>query len=117
MSFGKEFEADFALNLDKDSIGYNMYVYKDMTGNSLIADTEKELNFLKNELKKSYDVGKAYNMSDDEIGGMQQALQEKINDRQKAINTMKSAKTEYEKYTRQAGIGNYKANKLRGNWL
>lgn len=117
MSFGKEFEADFALNLDKDSIGYNMYVYKDMTGNSLIADTEKELNFLKNELKESYDVGKAYNMSDNEIGGMQQALQEKINDRQKAINTMKYAKTEYEKYTRQAGIGNYKANKLRGNWL
>lgn len=113
------FEASFALDgrSTKDSIGYQMYVHQEVTGNSLIADTRKEIAFQKSELRQANQMGKAYGMSQDSINGMKAGIKEKISLMEKAVSIMESARAEYEKYKKQAYIGSQKSKRRGGKWM
>ena len=119
MENAKGFEASFVLEKDttKESIGYQMYVHQDVTGNSLIADTRKEIDFLKRELRDANQNGRSYGMSQDAIDGMKQGIREKISLQEKAVKIMEGARSEYEKYKRQTAIGNEKAKRRKGRWM
>lgn len=113
------FDASFAIEsgATKDSIGYQMYVHQDVTGRSLIADTRKDIDFLKRELRDANQVGKSYGMSQASIDGMKAGIREKISLQEKAVAAMESARSEYEKYKRQASSGNAKAKRRGGRWM
>lgn len=114
-----DFSASFAVEpgATKDAIGYQMYVHKSVTGNSLIAETQREVDFLKSEYKSADAMGKSYGMSKDAIGGMKAGIKAKIEIQEKAINAMQGARSEYEKYSRQASIGSAKAKRRGGRWM
>lgn len=115
----RNFDASFAIEsgATKDSIGYQMYVHQDVTGRSLIADTRKDIDFLKRELRDANHVGKSYGMSQASIDGMKAGIREKISLQEKAVAAMESARSEYEKYKRQASSGNAKAKRRGGRWM
>lgn len=94
-----------------------MYVHKSVTGNSLIADTQREVDFLKSEYKNATAMGKSYGMSTDAIGGMKAGIKAKIEIQEKAIKAMQGARDEYEKYSRQASAGSAKAKRRGGRWM
>ena len=104
-------------NATKDTIGYQMFVYEDVKGSSLIADTRRELGYAKSVLKESKAMGRSYGMSDDEIGGMQKGIKEKIKAKEKAIQRMIDARAEYESYKNQASAGSAKAKRRGGRWM
>lgn len=114
-----DFSASFAVEAGatKDAIGYQMYVHKSVTGNSLIADTQREVDFLKSEYKNANAMGKSYGMSTDAIGGMKAGIKAKIEIQEKAIKAMQGARDEYEKYSRQASVGSAKAKRRGGRWM
>ena len=101
----------------KDTIGYQMFVYEDVKGSSLIADTRRELDYDKAALKESKAMGRSYGMTDDEIGGMQKGIKEKIKAKEKAIQRMIDARAEYELYKNQATAGNAKSARRKGQWM
>lgn len=104
-------------NATKDTIGYQMFVYEDVKGSSLIADTRRELEYDKSALKESKAMGRSYGMTDDEIGGMQKGIKEKIKAKEKAIQRMIDARAEYESYKNQASAGSAKAKRRGGRWM
>ena len=104
-------------NATKDTIGYQMFVYEDVKGSSLIADTRRELEYDKSALKESKAMGRSYGMTDDEIGGMQKGIKEKIKAKEKAIQRMIDARAEYESYKNQASVGSAKAKRRGGRWM
>ena len=114
-----DFSASFAVEpgATKDAIGYQMYVHKSVTGNSLIAETQREVDFLKSEYKSADAMGKSYGMSKDAIGGMKAGIKAKIEIQEKAIKAMQGAREEYEKYSRQASVGSAKAKRRGGRWM
>lgn len=117
MEHGQEFRADFALkNMTKDAIGYEMYTHEVVTGRSLIADTQKEIDELKRAQRNADRDGASYGMSKEAIAGMKAGIREKISQRQKAVTIMQEARIEYEKQKRNAttSSGNLKR---RRNWL
>lgn len=101
----------------KDTIGYQMFVYEDVKGSSLISDTMRELDYDKSALKESVAMGRSYGMTTDEIGGMQKGIKEKIKAKEQAIQRMISARKEYEKYKNQATAGNAKSERRKGQWM
>lgn len=119
MENAKEFEASFALDIGmtKDVIGYQMYVHQDTTGRSLIADTRKEIDALKRDLREANQMGKSYGMSQASIDGMKAGIREKISLHERAVAIMESARDEYEKYKHQAYVGNEKAKRRGGRWM
>lgn len=119
MENAKNFEAYFAIEkgVTKETIGYQMYVHQDVTGRSLIADTRKEIGFLKHELREANQVGKSYGMSQNAINGMKQGIKEKISMQEKAVKAMENSRSEYEKYKRQAITGNENAKRRKGKWM
>lgn len=119
MENARNFDASFAIEsgATKDSIGYQMYVHQDVTGRSLIADTRKDIDFLKRELRDANQVGKSYGMSQASIDGMKAGIREKISLQEKAVAAMESARSEYEKYKRQASSSNAKAKRRGGRWM
>lgn len=64
--------------------------------------------------KEAVDMGRSYGMTDDEIGGMRAGIKAKIDLQEKAVARMQSARAEYEKYKKQAYIGNEKAKRRKG---
>lgn len=62
-------------------------------------------------------LGKSYGMSQASIDGMKAAIREKISLQEKAVTAMESARSEYEKYKRQAAAGNAKAKQRGGRWM
>lgn len=104
-------------NATKDTIGYQMFVYEDVKGSSLIADTRRELGYDKSVLKESKAMGRSYGMTDDQIGGMQKGIKEKIKAKEKAIQRMIDARAEYESYKNQASAGSAKAKRRGGRWM
>lgn len=54
MENAHDFPAAFAIesNATKATIGYQMYVHQDVTGRSLIADTRKDVDYLKKRLNR-----------------------------------------------------------------
>lgn len=114
-----DFAASFAVGsgVTKSEIGYQMYVHKDVTGRSLISDTNNEISFLKSELRNANSMGKSYGMSKDAIDGMKAGIKEKISVMESAVSAMQGARGEYERYVREAGAGNYRSRSRGGNWM
>lgn len=94
-----------------------MYVHQDVTGRSLIADTRKDVDYLKKEIKQANQVGASYGMSQASIYGMKAAMRDKVSLQEKAITAMEGARAEYEKYKKQAGAGNARAKRRGGMWM
>lgn len=94
-----------------------MYVHKDVTGRSLIADTRAEMEELQRAYKTANRDGKSYGMTQQAINGMKAAIKEKIDLHQKAIKKMEAARNEYEKYSKQSATGNQKAKRRKGKWM
>lgn len=119
MENASNFEAHFAIEsgATKEAIGYQMYVHQDVTGRSLIADTQKEITFLRGELRDASKVGASYGMTKDAIAGMKAGIKEKISMQEKAVAAMQEARAEYEKYKRQATTGNERAKRRGGRWM
>lgn len=119
MSDADNFSASFLLQsgVTKDAIGYQMYVHKEVTGRSLIADTRSEVDELKRALRTADADGRSYGMSAEAIKGLKQGLRDKISLREKAIDRMTDARTAYEKYSKEATIGNNKSKRRRGKWM
>jgi len=119
MEDAKDFASYFAIEpgATKDSTGYHMYVYQDVNGRSLIADTQRSVDFLKQEIRGADSMGRSYGMSKDAIGGMKQALKEKVELQERAISAMKEARPEYEKYMRGAAVGNERGRRSGGRWM
>lgn len=119
METAKNFEAAFAVEAGatKDAIGYQMYVHQDVTGRSLIADTRKEIEFQKRELRQANQVGRSYGMTQNAIAGMKAGIREKIGVMEKAVSNMEAARAEYQKFKVQASVGNAKAKRLNGKWM
>lgn len=115
----RNFEAAFAIEqgATKDAIGYQMYVHQDVTGRSLIADTRKDVDAMKRELREANQMGKSYGMSQAAIDGMKAGIRERISLQEKAVAAMESARAEYEKFKRQAAAGNVKAQRRGGKWM
>lgn len=115
----RDFEAAFAIEAGatKDTIGYQMYVHQDVTGRSLIADTRKDIDAMKRELREANQMGKSYGMSQAAIDGMKAGIRERISLQEKAVSAMESARAEYEKFKRQAAAGNAKAQRRGGKWM
>lgn len=105
MSNARDFPAAFAIEpgADPDMIGYQMWVHNDVTGRSLVADTQEDINFLKEEYRNADDMGRSYGMNQDQINGMKKGIQEKIDLQTKALDAMKASKEQYEKYKRAPG--------------
>lgn len=80
MENARSFGAAFAIEngATKDTIGYQMYVHQDVTGRSLIADTRRDIDALKRDLREASQMGKSYGMSQASIDGMKAAMREKI---------------------------------------
>lgn len=119
MENATQFEAYYALEngTTKESLAYQMYVHRSVTGNSLIADTRAEMDELKRALKDADMDGESYGLSKDTILGIKAAISEKINLHEKAIEAMEGARTEYEKYTSQYRAGNAKGKRNGGKWM
>ena len=119
MENARHFEAAFAIESGaiKETTGYQMYVHQDVTGRSLIADTRKDIDALKRDLREANKMGKSYGMSQASIDGMKAALREKISLQERAVTAMEGARSEYEKYKRQASAGNAKAKRRGGQWM
>lgn len=119
ISDAKNFTASFAIEkgVSKSTIGWEMHAYQVVTGRSLIADTNNEIKFLKRELREANAMGTSYGMSKDAIGGMKAGLKEKISLREKALDAMTSSRSEYEKYKREAQIGNAKSKRRGGRYM
>lgn len=119
MSNADDFAGAFVLesNTTQSAIGYQMYVHKDVTGRSLIADTQREVDELKRAYQTANSDGKSYGMSDAAIKGMKMGIQEKIRMRENAISKMMSAKSEYERYSGEARVGAAKAKRRGGKWM
>ena len=119
MENAHNFEAAFAIEsgATKETTGYQMYVHQDVTGRSLIADTRKDIDALKRDLREANQMGKSYGMSQASIDGMKAAIREKISLQEKAVAAMENARSEYEKYKRQASVGNTKAKRRGGKWM
>lgn len=119
MENAKDFEAYFAVEpgATKEATGYQMYVHQDVTGRSLIADTRKDIDALKRDLREANAMGKSYGMTQQSIDGMKAAIREKISLQEKAVTAMEAARSEYEKYKRQAAAGNAKAKRRGGRWM
>ena len=119
MENAHDFPAAFAIesNTTKATIGYQMYVHQDVTGRSLIADTRKDVDYLKKEIKQANQVGASYGMSQASIDGMKAAMRDKVSLQEKAITAMEGARAEYEKYKKQAGAGNARAKRRGGMWM
>lgn len=115
----RNFEASFAIEpgVTKDTIGYQMYVHQDVTGRSLIADTRRDIDSMKRELREANQMGKSYGMSQAAIDGMKAGIRERISFQEKAVTAMESARAEYEKFKRQAAAGNAKAKRRGGMWM
>lgn len=103
--------------ITNENVGYEMYVYQNVTGESLIAHTQSEINELKTAYKEAVDMGRSYGMSDDAIGGMRAGIKAKISLQEKAIAKMQNARAEYEKYKKQASVGNEKSKRRKGQWM
>lgn len=119
MENAKDFEGYYALEkgTTKETLGYQMYVHKDVTGRSLIADTRAEMEELQRAHRTANRDGKSYGMSQQAIDGMKAAIKEKIDLHQRAIKKMEAARNEYEKYSKQASIGNQKSKRRKGKWM
>ena len=119
MENARSFEAAFAIEegVTKDSIGYQMYVHQDVTGRSLIADTRKDIEFLRSELRQANQMGRSYGMSQASIDGMKAGIREKIALQERAISAMESARSEYERFKRQASVGNERSRRRGGRWM
>lgn len=115
----RDFEAAFAIEpgATKDTIGYQMYVHQGVTGRSLIADTRKDIDAMKRELREANQMGKSYAMSQAAIDGMKAGIRERISLQEKAVTAMEGAWSEYEKFKRQAAAGNAKAQRRGGKWM
>lgn len=119
MQSARDFEASFAIEhgATKDTIGYQMYVHQDVTGRSLIADTRRDIDSMKRELREANQMGKSYGMSKAAIDGMTAGIRERISLQEKAVTAMEGARAEYEKFKRQAAAGNAKAQRRGGKWM
>ena len=119
MENAKDFEGHYALEKDttKEALGYQMYVHKDVTGRSLIADTRAEMEELQRAYRTANRDGKSYGMTQQAIDGMKAAIKEKIDLHQRAIKKMEAARNEYEKYSKQASVGNQKSKRRKGRWM
>lgn len=119
MQSARDFEASFAIEhgATKDTIGYQMYVHQDVTGRSLIADTRRDIDSMKRELREANQMGKSYGMSKAAIDGMKAGIRERISLQEKAVTAMEGARAEYEKFKRQAAAGNAKAQRRGGKWM
>lgn len=119
VSSARDFEASFAIEqgATKDTIGYQMYVHQDVTGRSLIADTRRDIDAMRRELREANQMGKAYGMSQAAIDGMKAGIRECISLQEKAVTAMEGARSEYEKFKRQAAAGNAKAQRRGGKWM
>ena len=58
MENARSFEAAFAIEngATKETTGYQMYVHQDVTGRSLIADTRKDIDALKRDLREAHQI-------------------------------------------------------------
>lgn len=101
----------------KEMIGYEMYVHKSVTGQSLIAATKNEISELRRAKRENAAIGKSYGLSNDTIKGISAGISEKIKVRTKAIQKMEQARSEYEKYAGEASKGNARAKRRKGNWM
>ena len=125
MSNAKEFAAAFALTASQSVIGWELHAYQSGTGGrNLIADTRSEIKSLKESIKEVDTTAAFVNsfygkgtMSKDTIAGTKAATREKIALREKAIEKMTASRSEYEKYKREAQIGNAKAKKRGGKYM
>ena len=119
MENAKDFEGYYALEPDttKEALGYQMYVHKDVTGRSLIADTRAEMEELQRAYRSANRDGASYGMTQPAIDGMKAAIKEKISLHQKAIDAMTAARSEYEKYSKQSAVGNAKSKRRKGRWM
>lgn len=119
MQSARDFEASFAIEhgATKDTIGYQMYVHQDVTGRSLIADTRRDIDSMKRELREANQMGKSYGMSQAAIEGLKAGIRERISLQEKAVTAMEGARAEYEKFKRQAAAGNAKAQRRGGKWM
>lgn len=119
MSNANDFAGSFALDsgATKSSIGYQMHAYKSATGQSLIAETNREITFLRGELREANAMGKSYGMSQNSINGMKAGIKEKIVIREKAVAKMQESRSEYERFASEARTGNAKAKRRGGRWM
>lgn len=118
MENAMQFEAAYALDTSttKEALGYQMHVHQEVTGNSLIADTQREVQELERAYKNANRDGASFGMSKEAIAGMKTGINEKISLRRQAIEKMYEAKTEYERYRHQAQVGKQKA-KANPSWM
>lgn len=117
MENATNFRGYFEQNTSKEVIGYQMYVYKDVTGRSLIADTRAEIEELQRAHRSANRDGASYGMTQPAIDGMKAAIKEKIKLRQEAVNAMTSARYEYEKYSKESAVGDAKSKRRKGQWM
>ena len=119
MENAMDFAAAYALDesATKDSVGYEMYMYKNATGRSLIGDTQSEIDELERAHRKANREGASYGIPQATIDGIKAGMKEKMRLRQEAIKVMTSARAEYEKYHKRATAGNEKAKRRNGKWM
>ena len=113
----RSFYGDFALNkgATKSSIAYEMGVYKDATGRSLVADLKNEIAELRRAHKENGALAASYGLSRDTTRGIADGIREKISVRMRAVSAMESARSEYEENTAKTRRRNAK-NKGR-KWM
>lgn len=99
-------------------------MHKEVTGESLIASTQREIDSLKEWkkevgpiLKADQKNGRLSSITADYIEGAKKAVQDKIDIRIKAISKMYEAKGEFEKQEIQAKKMKAKAEKSNRRWL
>lgn len=56
-------------------------------------------------------------MSQAAIDGMKAGIRERISLQEKAVTAMEGARSEYEKFKRQAAAGNAKSKRRGGKWM
>lgn len=110
MENAMEFESAHFLDksMTRDSVGYEMYAYENAMGKSLVTRTREDMEELERAHRSANRDGASYGMSQQAIDGMKAALKEKINLRKQAIDIMVSARSEYEKFKKQAWAANEK---------
>lgn len=119
MESSGDFPAAFALDKHstKESIAYEMRVYKEVMGKSLIAETESKITELNRAYREANAMGKSYGMTDNSIGGMKAGIKEKIQQNKKALTKMREAKSEYERQGVEDRKRAAKAKRLNGKWM
>jgi hypothetical protein len=113
----KNFPGAIALEdyMTDEAIAYEMRVYKEMTGKSMVADLQSEIDYTKQVVKENRDVGKAYGASEEVIQGIGDANKATLERMNKAMDKLKSLRSDYESQVKREKQREARAK--RRTWL